>query len=194
MSKDSYKSLIELQADYKSFENMLETHKNNRNKVFFKVRTNVISEMEFKEELLKLKTENVDLLEYISKLEKRSLDFYQKNNVDDIKTQTSILSLTEIPKLKRKLEIEEAEHKLIKNKYDSLEKNIQNDHAKITASYIVFIIWSCISILFFYVCAKIYLTNEVPSLTFVLIFILVCYAIYHIYINIHKYITIPNFN
>ena len=79
------------------------------------------------------------------------------------------------------------------NKYNSLEKNIQIDFTKVSSSYIIFIIWTIATIYFFYICVKIYITNKVPTSTTYILLIAGCYSIYYIYINIYKYITLPNF-
>jgi hypothetical protein len=186
----SYESLIELQTDIKSFEDSVDNHISNREKLLFSLLTKKLDEnsnLEIK--LLDLKKESEDLKDMITTLEKSVLDFYVTYNVpgmkDDAESQKD-----NIERLKLKLNTKEDDFNKFFKKYKAIEKNIQVDNKKYTMYYFIFIFWIILLCVFLYICFKIYTTNTVPSITFYLFFIAGCISIYYIYLNLKMYIDI----
>lgn len=186
----SYETLIELQADIKSFEDSVANHISDREKLLFSLLNGKIDENSTLEiKLLDLKKKSEDLKDMITTLEKKVLDFYVTHNVpgmkDDSKSQKE-----NIQRLKLKLEVKEDEFDKFFKKYSSIEKNIQIDEKSHMMYYFIFIFWIILLSVFLYICFKIYITNTVPSITFYIFFAASCISIYYIYLNLKMYIDI----
>ena len=193
MSSDSYKTLIELQVDIKSFETSVDKHflkiRNLRLEIIDDAKINQTGSNEIPEEfylpekILDLKTENQDLMDMITTLERKVLDFYITHDVPGIKKDAET-QRTNINTLKDKLEVKQNEFDIFLGKYNALEQNIQIDEKKHTMYYIIFIFWIILLSVFLYICFKIYISNQVPSITFYIFFVAGIVSIYYIYLNL----------
>ena len=199
MSTESYKTLIELQTDLKSFETSVDKHflriRNLRLEIIEDANLNATGNNEIPEEfylqekILDLKKENQDLMDMITTLEKKFLDFYITYDVPGIKKDAETQRIN-IDRLKNKLSIKQKEFDKFLEKYNALEQNIQIDEKKHTMYYIIFIFWLILLGVFLYICFKIYISNEIPSITFYIFFIAGLISIYYIYLNLKPYIDI----
>ena len=186
----SYKTLIELQADIKSFEINVDKHISEREKLLFNIdngKIDDISTLEIK--LLDLKKDSEDLKDTISTLERKVLDFYVTYDIpgikDDAEAQKEIFE-----KQKQKLNAKQEDFDKFFTKYTALEKNIQIDDKKHSMYYFIFIFWIILLSVFLYICFKIYITNTVPSITFYIFFVAGVISVYYIYLNLKTYIDI----
>ena len=199
MSTESYKTLIELQTDLKSFETSVDKHflkiRNLRLEIMEDAKINqpgsneIPEEFYLQEKILDLKKENQDLMDMITTLERKVLDFYITHDVPGIKKDSEI-QRTNINTLKDKLEVKQNEFDKFLEKYYALEQNIQIDEKKHIMYYIIFIFWIILLCVFLYICFKIYITNQVPSITFYIFFAAGIVSIYYIYLNLKMYIDI----
>jgi hypothetical protein len=199
MSTESYKTLIDLQADLKSFETSVDKHflkiRNLRleimedDKIYQAGSNEIPEEFYLQEKILDLKKENQDLMDMITTLERKVLDFYITHDVPGIKTDAES-QRTNINTLKDKLAVKQNEFDKFIEKYHALEQNIQIDEKKHTMYYIIFIFWVVLLCVFLYICFKIYISNQVPSITFYIFFVAGIVSIYYIYVNLKSYFDI----
>ena len=148
MSTESYKTLIELQTDLKSFETSVDKHflriRNLRLEIVEDAKINangnneIPEEFYLQEKILDLKKENQDLMDMITTLERKVLDFYITHDVPGIKKDADT-QRTNIEILKNKLSVKQKEFDKFLEKYNALEQNIQTDEKKHTMYYIIFI-------------------------------------------------------
>ena len=186
----SYETLIELQADIKSYEDSVANHISEREKLLFSLLNGKIDDNSILEiKLLDLKKNSEDLKDMITTLEKKVLDFYVTHNItgmkDDAKSQKE-----NINRLKLKLQAKEDEFDKFFKKYSAIEKNIQIDGKKQSMYYFIFMFWVILLCVFLYICFKIYITNTVPSITFYIFFVAGVISVYYIYLNLKTYIDI----
>ena len=199
MSTESYKTLIELQTDLKSFETSVDKHflriRNLRLEIVEDAKINangnneIPEEFYLQEKILDLKKENQDLMDMITTLERKVLDFYITHDVPGIKKDAET-QRTNIEILKNKLSVKQKEFDKFLEKYNALEQNIQIDEKKHTMYYIIFIFWIILLSVFLYICFKIYTSNKIPSITFYIFFVAGLVSIYYIYLNLKPYIDI----
>ena len=186
----SYETLIELQADIKSFEDSVANHISERENLLFSILNGKIDDDSIlKIKLLDLKKDSEDLKDIITTLEKKVLDFYVTHNITGMKNDAESQKKN-INRLKLKLQTKEDEFDKFFKKYSAIEKNIQIDGKKQSMYYFIFIFWIILLSVFLYICFKIYITNTVPSITFYIFFATGCISIYYIYLNLKMYIDI----
>tara|TARA_B100000902_G_scaffold398500_1_gene465486 strand:+ start:4750 stop:5343 length:594 start_codon:yes stop_codon:yes gene_type:complete len=191
MSSESYKTLIDLQADIKSFENSVDSHYLNYYNLYKELNEPInVKKLDdgfyFQEKMLNLKKENQDLMDMITTLERRVLDFYRTHDVPGMR-QDADAQKEIIKKIEQKLKIKQEEFDDFLLKYNALEKNIQLDEKKHTMYYFIFMFWIILLGVFLYICFKIYISNKVPSITFYIFFIAAVISFYYIYLNFKNY-------
>lgn len=191
MSSESYKTLIDLQADIKSFENRVDIHYLNYYNLYKELKDPInVKKLDdgfyFQEKMLNLKKENQDLMDMITTLERRVLDFYRTHDVPGMR-QDADTQKEAIKKIEQKLKIKQEEFDDFLLKYNALEKNIQLDEKKHTMYYFIFMFWIILLGVFLYICFKIYISNKVPSITFYIFFIAAVISFYYIYLNFKNY-------
>ena len=191
MSSESYKTLIDLQADIKSFENSVDSHYLNYYNLYKELKEPInVKKLDdgfyFQEKMLNLKKENQDLMDMITTLERRVLDFYRTHDVPGMRQDADAQEET-IKKIEQKLKIKQEEFDDFLLKYNALEKNIQLDEKKHALYYFIFMLWIILLGVFLYICFKIYISNKVPSITFYIFFIAAVISFYYIYLNFKNY-------
>ena len=192
---DNYETLIELQNDIKNFETAVDNHKAKVLLLKEELKKKHLDgnglgdNFLIQEKILKLKTENQDLIDIINGLHRKVMDFYTTHNVPGMK-KDSEKTFRKIQNEKEKLELRKSEFDEFLAKYEALDKNLLIDENKYKMYHLVFIGWILLLIVFLYICFKMYITNNIPSITFYIFFIASIFSFYYIYTNLKKYFNI----